>query len=737
MTAKKNTQRMYAIAASEDIEVFRRDMVLSIAVVMALIGWLTLYISLQYQQMGYFWFTVLLAAGAAGSSKLRAVNLRAAMLCLILAIIGAVVCLKVFIPNSPAQYFFPIVVIVSGLLEINWSVFLVATVASLAVLGIARMHGISWLNSYESLTPNLLIYITAFIIWLSARQLMTALGWMRTTYLQTQTLLEQLRDERGSLARTLKQLEEAYRRIEKMNNELVEAYGVAEEARRLKAEFAANISHELRTPLNIIIGFSETMANAPETYAGVTWSPILRGDIEQIYQSSRHLLSLIDDILDLTALDMRRLGMTIEETAVEPVIMEAVDMMKDLFHAKQLYLRVEVTPGLPLLRIDATRIRQVLINLLTNASRFTTAGGVTVTAQQIGREVQVAVADTGIGIAPQDEAKVFDEFGQVDSSIRRQHEGSGLGVPLSKRLVELHNGRMWLESQLGQGTTFYFTLPILSGKQAELERTGGDWAMPAAPGYKTVLMMEPDLTLLNTVRRHLGQYEVVRVRRTDNLPEFIERCRPTALIVDRREAENGGPELDVPADLPIISVRLPGQLQNPQSLGIRDFLIKPITRGRLSEAIEGLGRPVRNVLVVDEDPALVDLISRMLQAGGGRRIYKAWSGSEALTVMRREPLDLVLLDWLKTGVTSLRVLEEMRNSPALADIPVIMLGSDWPETMVSKESLDLRLIRGEKASVAEMVKYLESLMGALPMRGLPDAEALQSAPAAPAVPPAY
>ncbi len=345
MTANKKSPYIATLADSEDVDVFRRDIVLSMTVIMGFIGWLTLWASLHFHQAGYFLVTAFLLGGALGSAKLSSVHRRGALVCLILSLMSAIVCWKLFFPDSPAQYFFPLVVIVSGLLELNWSVFLVAALASLIVAGVARLQGAGWLDYSESLVPNFLIYLTAFVIWLSARQLVAALGWMRTTYLQARTLLEQLRDERASQARTLKQLEDAYQRIEKMNYALIEACSAAEEARRLKTEFAANISHELRTPLNIIIGFSETMANAPETYAGVGWSPVLRGDIEQIYQSSRHLLSLIDDILDLTAMDMRRLGMTVEETAIEQVIAEAVAMMEDLFHAKRLYLRVQAGAG--------------------------------------------------------------------------------------------------------------------------------------------------------------------------------------------------------------------------------------------------------------------------------------------------------------------------------------------------------------------------------------------------------
>ena len=730
MNSPRNLRRV-PTAAAEDVDIFRRDMVLSIAAIMGLIGWVTLWASFHYRQTGYLWVTVFLAGGALGSVRLRAAYWKGALACLLFSLSGAIVCWKVMSPESPAQYLFPLIVIVSGLLELSWSVFLVAALTGLTAAGLARLQGAGWLDPSASVVPNFLIFLTAFVIWLSARQLLTALEWMRTAYLQAQALLKQLRDERASLARTLQQLENAYQRIEKMNYDLVQACSAAEEARRLKTEFAANISHELRTPLNIIIGFSETMANAPETYAGVAWSPVLRGDVEQIYQSSRHLLSLIDDILDLSALDMRKLGMTVEEVPIGRIIAEAAAMMKDLFHAKRLYLRTHVAPGLPPVRIDATRIRQVLINLLTNASRFTIKGGVTITAEMNGRSIQVAVADTGIGIAPQDIVKVFDEFGQVDSSIRRQHGGSGLGVPLSKRLVELHNGRMWLESQPGRGSTFFFTLPVGGNRPSGLERS--EWN-PAVPYRKTVLMVEPDLMLLNTVRRHLSQYEVIRAKRTDDLSALIERYRPSALIVDRSGAGDGEMIPSLPPDLPVITVQLPSQLRETQTLGVQDFLLKPVTRERLFEAIRGLDRPVHNVLIVDEDPALMELVSRMLQAGGAFRIVKAWSGGEALALLRLEPVDLLLLDW-RTGSTGQNVLEEMRTIPK-ADIPVIMLGSEFPTEKLSAEGLDLRLLRSDRASVAEVLKYLESLVDALPMRGWTDAEDAPPAPEAPDVPPA-
>jgi signal transduction histidine kinase/CheY-like chemotaxis protein len=600
---------------------------------------------------------------------------------------------------------------------------------------VARLLGANWLDVSEILTPNILIYLTAFTTWLISRQLVIVLNWMQTAYKEANSLLGQLRDERASMARTLKQLEEAYLRIEKMNYALIEARSAADAARESKVEFAANISHELRTPLNIIIGFSETMANAPETYQDVSWSPTLRGDVEQIYQSSRHLLSLIDDILDLSALDMQRLGLTFEETSIEAVITETVAVVQDLFRAKQLYLKIDISPGLPPLRIDATRIRQVLINLLNNASRFTLTGGVTISAQMAGHAVQVSVADTGVGIAPQDVSKVFDEFGQVDSTLRREHDGSGLGVPLSKRLVELHNGRMWLESEPGQGSTFFFTLPIQSGIRGGRELASYNEGVAPPLGRKSVLIEEPDITLLHMVRRHLSRCDVIEIGDRENLPNLIEQHQPVALIIDLQDEEVFGrrsfQEFPSGLDLPGIFVRLRGQLRNARALGVRNFLIKPVIREHLFEAIDNLGQAVHNVLVVDDDPSLVELVSRMLEAGGDHyRPVKALGGAEALAILGRESIDLVLLDWYMPEVTGLDVLQEMMGTPSLADIPVIVISGRYPDADVPKDGQNLILVQTGKSSVFETISYLDALVEILPLKGVTDVKSAPELPAA-------
>jgi len=316
-------------------------------------------------------------------------------------------------------------------------------------------------TSIPSFYPSLaLIWLTACMGWLSSRGLYTVLDWAWNGQQQVNRLLRQLRDRQGELNRTLAALREANRRLQRTSHELALARQRAEEARRIKEQFAANISHELRTPLNLILGFSEMMYLSPDVYGEMEWPPTLRRDVHQIYRSSRQLLDLINDVLDLSRIDAVPAPIRREPCDLREVIREAVDTAGDLLRGKALDLRVELPAELPLLHLDRTRIRQVLLNLLNNAARFTERGHISVSVERNEREVVVSVADTGVGIPPQELSEIFEEFHQVDMSLRCRQRGAGLGLAISKRFVELHGGRIWAQSRMGEGSTFYFSLPL-------------------------------------------------------------------------------------------------------------------------------------------------------------------------------------------------------------------------------------------------------------------------------------
>lgn len=721
----------------------RRNSILEIGIVMLAFAWVIFLMAIGFRgRIEGLVVALLLLAGAVGIFVLRQKHLSWALGVMIASSIAALACAKWFFPDSVAQFFYPVIIVACSALVSGWSVFGVAGIASLAVVLVARWQGAAWSDADQIALPILLNFLTAAGAWLGARQMHIALTWMQNSYTQANDLLEQLRDERQHLALTVKMLEDAHYRITKLNYSLIEARSAAEEARRLKAEFAANISHELRTPLNMVIGFSETMANAPETYRNVQWTPTLRGDVEQIYRSSKHLSDLIDDILDLSALEAQQLGLTVENTDIRTVIEEAVGVVHDLYRAKHLYLRMEIASDLPPVRIDPIRVRQVLLNILTNATRFTSRGGVTITAGLDESMIRVAVTDTGVGIAARDFARVFAEFGQVDGTSSRKHEGTGLGIPLSKRLVELHGGRLWLESQVGVGTTFYFTLPALPEARRAVARIehGANTLNPQAvvPNYRSaILAVELDALLLRTIRRHMSGYDVLEAKAGDDVLALVNYHQPIALLIDRAcdDAPLPGWLDDMPYDLPLIQVSMPGSLKSAQSLGIQNYLIKPVLREQLLAAIDRVGAPIHSILIVDDDPELVDLLGRMLQSSGNEyELRIAYQGMEALGILMQQRVDLVLMDMVMPELGGMDVLFAMKQDPTLANIPVIVISGQPTEEISPETGLNLKVIRRKDTSLSEVLNCLTAVVKGLPPRDPPPSSAHKSPKAPSALP---
>jgi signal transduction histidine kinase len=229
-----------------------------------------------------------------------------------------------------------------------------------------------------------------------------------------------------------------------------------EEASRHKSQFLANMSHELRTPLNAVLGYTKLILN--NIYGQVPEK--IHDVLQRVEQSGRHLLGLINDVLDLSKMEAGQFTLSLEDYSMKHVVQTARSAMEPLAAEKKLALKVTVPPDLPLAKGDPRRVTQVLLNLMGNAIKFTEAGEVRVEVTASGGNFIAAVADTGPGISPADQEKIFEEFQQVDSSSTRKKGGTGLGLSIAKRIIELHGGRIWVESNPGEGSTFWFTLPI-------------------------------------------------------------------------------------------------------------------------------------------------------------------------------------------------------------------------------------------------------------------------------------
>ncbi len=614
----------------------------------------------------------------------------------------------------------------AGLLIGTGASFLAAAVIDVALLAGALLLPRPWLPLQAAWLTGVSVAAMALLLWVAMYPLRMTLRWAWASYEQARRQTEALLDHKGQLNRTLKDLDAAYHRLEIMAGELERARQAAVEARRLKAEFAANISHELRTPLNLIIGFSEMMAMAPQTYDGQSLPPAYRGDVQAIYRSAAHLSHLIDDVLDLSQIEAGRMGLVKEPIALAEVIAEAANTVSPLFEGKGLSFATRIPPDLPPLEADRTRVRQVLINLLNNAARFTDQGGVTLTASRDERDITVAVADTGVGIAPENLGRLFEEFRQVDGSTRRRYGGSGLGLAISKRFVELHGGRMWAESELGQGTTFYFTLPLraelgISQLPAEWET----WARVSARGdERTIIVADRVPETARLFQRYLDGYQVRAAIDREELRQLAGQGPVHALVVVASSSEEGWQELrrvreGVP-DLPVAVCTLQGGARASQPPGVKSYLTKPVSQEHFLSALAALGAEVHSLLIVDDDPEVVRLLSRMVRlAPRPYRVLKAYGGEEALAILRRRHVEAVVLDLLMPEVDGYTVLERMQADERLRGIPVIIVTAKGLEEETIIAGL-VAITRREGLSIGELMRCLKADLDALRPLAPPD-----------------
>lgn len=559
---------------------------------------------------------------------------------------------------------------------------------------------------------------------LSFQPIQVALNWSWSHYIRAEREADRAMRQQAEFAEMVKSLNAAQDRFEQANHELERARHAAEDAQRLKTEFAAMISHELRTPLNLIIGFSEMMAAGVDSYATQPLSPIQQRDIDTVYRNARHLSSLIDDILDLARIDALRMGLLRERVVFAELAREAVASIEPLFQRKGLRIQLDIAPDLPPLMLDRTRVRQILVNLLSNAGRFTEVGGAWVTAHLDEHDVVVSVTDTGVGIAQEALLHVFEEFRQLEGPLGRHTDGSGLGLAISKRLVELHGGAMWVESQIGQGSSFYFTLPtsenIISNT---MRREWESWAKPNDAGEaarRIILIDDEDSDAAHILQRYLDGYQVSIAMNLDEVRRLRENSSITAVVLlgsaeqaiwplaQKVKAQVG--------DLPVLVCALPGRRDLSHELGVVDYLLKPILREQLARVLRHNGKLPRDLLVIDDDPDLVYLLARMTRSIARRtRVRIARGGAEGLAALRERRPDLVLLDLLMPGIDGFTVLQTMRADESLRDIPVVVITaqSGRDETITAGM---LGITRGGGLSIADLLRLVRTSLDELSER---------------------
>ncbi len=579
-------------------------------------------------------------------------------------------------------------------------------------------------------TDLAVLWGVAFLVWVAQHPQKTMIGWAWQGYEQARLHLDEARDRQLELKQALSDLALATSQTIRLNELLSAARKAVEDARRAKEEFVANVSHELRTPLNMIIGFSDMILESPQVYSR-RLPPALLADVAAIKRNSQHLANLVDDVLDLVEADTGRMQLLREQNSIYDVIQEAAETVAALFAKKGLTLTVDVSKDLPLIFCDRTRIRQVILNLLSNAGRFTEKGGALVRASIQNNMLTVSITDTGPGMAPDKLDRLFEPFQQADQSIRRRYGGSGLGLAISKRFVELHGGKIGLDSELGAGTTAWFSLPL----HAELPPDGPErWFSPYqeyAPRTRQsrapqidlksrVVVMEQGHALGHLIGHYLDNLEAIRATTPEEAIRAIQEDAAIALVINAASpsavSEFMARTPKLPFDVPILSCWVPDRRSTVSAIGVQDYLVKPVRRDDLLDTIRRVAPQAHSVLLADDDPEARQLFARMLaSAGQDFALLHASDGETALRLLSERQPDLLLLDWIMPDADGFSVLQTKSQNDLIRDIPVIVISAKDPERepIVSKS---LMVTRQEGLSTHDLMLSLESVTRALTPR---------------------
>lgn len=526
------------------------------------------------------------------------------------------------------------------------------------------------------------------------------LAWAWEYYERALQIENDARNLRAEVQQALGDLANANRQLVLANERIGALRAIAESAQRAKTMFVANVSHEFRTPLNMIIGLVDLMVHAPGFY-DVILSPKMREDLEVVYRNCQHLSKMINDVLDLTRVEAGSLSLHRDWTDLAEIIEDSITAVRPLCERKGLTLTVRVPEDMPRIHCDRTRIQQVILNLISNAARFTQQGSVSIEVQVRAHDVLVSVSDTGPGIRQEDLERIFEPFCQGFSEPWCQRQGSGLGLSISRQFVRLHGGRMWVKSEVGVGTTFYFTLPLSTELKPVVRpghQTRPDWVWRESAFRTGRHMRAHELTrprvvvydevgsLCTLVSHYLGDAECIGITDLADLGELL-RSGPAHVLL--ANAPSSSLVLTLAEELrklapgtPIVVCAVPPPTRAASDAGALGYLVKPVTRTMLAGVLHSLraqGRMIRRAVVVDDDPDVLRLFSRMLRlCDPALEIATVQSAREALDTIRQSVPDLLLLDIVMPEMDGWQILRAMKEEGLAEHVATYFISAQDP-----------------------------------------------------------
>jgi len=513
--------------------------------------------------------------------------------------------------------------------------------------------------------------------------LIDAFNEMLTQIQQSERALRKAHDElEQRVQERTAELEAAKKEVEEFSHTILLAKEEVERGSKFKDQFLSTMSHELRTPLNAVLGFSDLLAD--ERYGPL--NDRQQRYVTHIHTGGKHLLKLISDILDLSKIEAGRMELTREHVTVASAFAEVISGLHPLAEKKSQALLQKVEPNLHVYA-DAMRFKQILMNLVANAIKFTPEDGrIELVARRVQDQARMEVRDDGPGIPPDQQQRIFEAFVRLTQT-GSATEGTGLGLAITSRLVELHGSKLAIESQPGEGTSFYFSLPLVAIIPDQPPETLVP--VPRARKAPRILVIEDNEVTGQLIQSQLTSsgYETLKCAQPERATEIAAEHQPDAITLDLLMQPVHGLEvlLQLKNDprtskIPVIVVTIVDQPGVGIALGADEYLIKPVDKATLLAAVErclrsrGGAAPARSILVVEDDVSTLEVIVELLKAYG-YAVSTAMDGEQARVSVAQFLPELVILDLFLPKMSGFELLAEWRSNPRTADLPVFVLTS--------------------------------------------------------------